>query len=69
MVWGCCRCDSFHAGRTEKAKPGARAEVIATGKGLLNRVAIVLAGARTQVRSTSNLRLTDFGERPNSLDQ
>ncbi len=37
-----------HPVRSETAKPFARAEVITTGKGLLDRVAFVVAGARTQ---------------------
>src|SRR5262245_35674983 len=35
----------IHPVRSEAAKPFARAEVITTGKGLLDRVAFVVAGA------------------------
>jgi hypothetical protein len=34
-----------HHGRSETGKPFARAEVISTGKGLLGRVAFMVAGA------------------------
>ena len=36
----------IHPVRSETAKPFARAEVMTTGKGLLNRVAFMVAGAR-----------------------
>jgi hypothetical protein len=35
----------IHPVRSETAKPFARAEVVATGKGLLGRVAFMVAGA------------------------
>jgi hypothetical protein len=35
-----------HPARSETAKPFARAEVIATGKGLLSGAVLVVAGAR-----------------------
>jgi len=36
----------IHPARQDAAKPFARAEVVTTGKGLLDRVAFVVAGAR-----------------------
>ena len=39
----------IHPVRSDAAKPFARAEVITTGKGLLDRVAFVVAGARFEL--------------------
>jgi hypothetical protein len=45
----------IHPVRSDAAKPFARAEVITTGKGLLDRVAFVVAGARIGRRESSSL--------------
>ncbi len=51
----------IHPVRPKTAKPFARAEVVTTGKGLLDRVAFVVAGARShRYRSASPLRLRSF---------
>jgi hypothetical protein len=39
----------IHRVRSETAKPFARAEVITTGKGLLDRAAFMVAGARNNL--------------------
>ena len=44
-----------HPVRSETAKPFARAEVITTGKGLLDRVAFVVAGAGFELRARPTL--------------
>lgn len=45
----------IHPVRPEAAKPFARAEVVATGKGLLDRVAFVVAGARFELAASGLL--------------
>ncbi len=44
-----------HPVRSETAKPFARAEVVTTGKGLLDRVAFVVAGARNHLSANRPL--------------
>lgn len=44
-----------HPVRPDTAKPFARAEVVATGKGLLDRVAVVVAGARYHLQANRML--------------
>lgn len=44
-----------HPVRSKTAKPFARAEVITTGQGLLNRVAFVVAGARYYLSANRSL--------------
>jgi hypothetical protein len=46
-----------HPTRSETAKPFARAEVIATGKGLLSGVVLVVAGGRFAFTATGHLDL------------
>jgi hypothetical protein len=58
-----------HAGRSETAKPLARAEVIATGKGLLGGVALVVGGALCLHRNgPSRSLLRGRGLMPADLD-
>ncbi len=45
----------IHPVRSETAKPFARAEVVTTGKGLLQRVAFVVAGARNYLSANTPL--------------
>jgi hypothetical protein len=46
-----------HPARSETLKPFARAEVIATGKGLLSGVVLVVAGGRIALTATAHLDL------------
>jgi len=47
----------IHPVRLETAKPFARAEVVTTGKGLLDRVVFVVVGARNHLPAN---RLLEF---------